>query len=123
MELSYLPGAASLIEQLDRKISIILRDGRNLVGVLRSFDQYMNLTVENTHERVIVGDKFADYPLGIYIVRGDNVVLLGEVDEERNARVLKRVEREELEELAAAAAALEATEGSSKRQVLWDFVE
>ena len=57
MELSYLPGAASLIEQLDKRISIILRDGRNLVGILRSFDQYMNLSVENTYERVIVGSK------------------------------------------------------------------
>jgi len=54
MELSYLPGAASLIDQLDKKISIILRDGRNLVGMLRSFDQYMNLTIEHTFERVIV---------------------------------------------------------------------
>lgn len=57
MELSYLPGAASLIEQLDKRISIILRDGRNLVGILRSFDQYMNLSVEETFERVIVGSK------------------------------------------------------------------
>jgi U6 snRNA-associated Sm-like protein LSm1 len=57
MELSYLPGAASLIDQLDKKISIILRDGRNLVGLLRSFDQYMNLTIENTFERVIVSSK------------------------------------------------------------------
>ncbi len=54
MELSYLPGAASLIEEIDKEISIILRDGRNLIGTLRSFDQFMNLTVENTRERVII---------------------------------------------------------------------
>ena len=57
MELSYLPGAASLLEQLDKRISIILRDGRNLVGILRSFDQYMNLTIENSCERVFAGSK------------------------------------------------------------------
>lgn len=49
----YLPGAASLAEQIDSKILIVLRDGRNLVGILRSFDQYVNLVLEDTYERVI----------------------------------------------------------------------
>lgn len=49
----YLPGAASLAEQIDSKILIVLRDGRNLVGILRSFDQYVNLILEETYERVI----------------------------------------------------------------------
>lgn len=50
----YLPGAASLHEQLDRRILVVLRDGRNLVGVLRSFDQYSNMVLEDTVERHIV---------------------------------------------------------------------
>ena len=50
---NYLPGAASLIDQLDTEILIILRDGRNLVGMLRSFDQYMNLVLDSTCERII----------------------------------------------------------------------
>lgn len=49
----YLPGAASLISQLDSEILIVLRDGRNLVGILRSFDQYMNLVLDNTCDRII----------------------------------------------------------------------
>ena len=35
----FLPGTASLIESLDRKVTVVLRDGRNLVGIFRSFDQ------------------------------------------------------------------------------------
>ena len=50
---SYLPGAASLIEQLDKRIMIILRDGKHLVGKLRSFDHFMNLILEETFERLI----------------------------------------------------------------------
>lgn len=50
----YLPGAASLLEQLDSRVLIILSDGRHLVGTLRSFDQYLNLVLENTSERVIL---------------------------------------------------------------------
>jgi U6 snRNA-associated Sm-like protein LSm1 len=49
----YLPGAASLAEQIDSRVLIVLRDGRSLIGVLRSFDQYVNLILEETVERVI----------------------------------------------------------------------
>ena len=30
---SFLPGSASLVEQLDRRLLIVLRDGRHLIGV------------------------------------------------------------------------------------------
>jgi U6 snRNA-associated Sm-like protein LSm1 len=50
----YLPGAASLLEQLDTRVMIILSDGRHLVGLLRSFDQFLNLVLENTHERILL---------------------------------------------------------------------
>ena len=56
-EEEYLPGAASLINQLDTEILIVLRDGRNLVGTLRSFDQYMNLVLDGTGERIIFEGK------------------------------------------------------------------
>lgn len=49
----YLPGACSMLDQLDQRVLIILRDGRHLVGILRSFDQFLNLVVEETVERVI----------------------------------------------------------------------
>ena len=58
-EALYLPGAASLAEQIDTKILVVLRDGRSLVGIMRSFDQYVNLILEETVERVIYEGKFA----------------------------------------------------------------
>jgi U6 snRNA-associated Sm-like protein LSm1 len=76
----YLPGAASMIEEVDKKVMIVLRDGRHLTGKLRSFDQFMNLILEDTFERVFLASKFSDVPLGLYIVRGDTIVLMGEVD-------------------------------------------
>ena len=51
---AYMPGAASLIEQLDKRVMIILRDGRHLVGKLRSFDHFMNMILEETCERVLL---------------------------------------------------------------------
>jgi U6 snRNA-associated Sm-like protein LSm1 len=97
----YLPGAASLLEQLDKRILIILRDGRHLVGMLRSFDQYLNLVIEDTSERLLMTGIYCDVPLGLYIVRGDNIVLLGELDAEKEEHEmpLRRVDPEDLEEI------------------------
>lgn len=80
MSLSYLPGTASLLEELDKKLMVLLRDGRTLIGYLRSVDQFANLVLHQTIERIHVGKCFGDIPRGVFIVRGENVVLLGEVD-------------------------------------------
>ncbi|KAK9765720.1 putative Sm-like protein LSm1, variant 2 [Basidiobolus ranarum] len=65
------------------KLLVILRDGRKLIGVLRSYDQFANLVLQDTVERIYVGDCYGDIPRGIFIIRGENVVLLGEVDLEK----------------------------------------
>lgn len=76
------------MEELDKRLLVQLRDGRKIVGILRSFDQFANLVLEAAVERVVVGHQFAETPLGLYVVRGENVVLLGEIDEPRCAMVL-----------------------------------
>jgi len=81
----YLPGTASLIEEIDKKLLIVLRDGRTLIGYLRSIDQFANLVVHRTIERIHVGKKYGDLPRGIFVIRGENVVLLGEIDNENDA--------------------------------------
>lgn len=58
---------------------VLLRDGRTLIGYLRSVDQYANLLLQQTIERIHVGKKFGDIPRGVFLVRGENVVLLGEI--------------------------------------------
>lgn len=85
----------------------MLRDGRNLLGVLRSYDQYgkpsqispstglqadtvvlrqifhasANLVLESTIERLFHAHKpiYTDAYVGLFLIRGENVVLLGEV--------------------------------------------
>ncbi|KAF6176835.1 hypothetical protein GIB67_026522 [Kingdonia uniflora] len=66
-----------------KKLLVLLRDGRKLMGILRSFDQFANAVLEGACERVIVGDLYCDIPLGLYVIRGENVVLIGELDMER----------------------------------------
>jgi U6 snRNA-associated Sm-like protein LSm1 len=75
--------ATSLADNLDKKLLVILRDGRKLVGILRSFDQFANVVLEQAIERIMVGELYCDLPLGLYIIRGENVVLIGELDLEK----------------------------------------
>jgi len=93
----YLPGTASLIEELDKKLMVLLRDGRTLIGYLRSVDQFANLVLHRTIERIHVGSDYGDIPRGIFVVRGENVVLLGEIDEQKETNMnLREVSLEEI---------------------------
>ena len=84
------------------KMLVVLRDGRKLHGVLRSYDQFgtctffffrslffqktnqptfvlANLVLEDTVERIYHGDSYAENWHGLFLIRGENVVLLGEI--------------------------------------------
>ncbi|KAI5788144.1 hypothetical protein FPQ18DRAFT_344076 [Pyronema domesticum] len=74
--------SAQLLDLTDKKLMVALRDGRKLIGVLRAWDQvrYANLVLQNTIERIYTDEMYADVPRGVFIVRGENVLLLGEID-------------------------------------------
>ncbi|CAF2114636.1 unnamed protein product [Brassica napus] len=89
--------STSLAAYLDKKLLVLLRDGRKLMGLLRSFDQFANAVIEEAYERVIVGDLYCDIPLGLYIIRGENVVLIGELDIEKEELPAQMVQVSEAE--------------------------
>ncbi|KAK3116905.1 hypothetical protein LTR53_002275 [Teratosphaeriaceae sp. CCFEE 6253] len=72
--------AAQLLDLTDKKLMVVLRDGRKLIGVLRSWDQFGNLVMQDTVERLFVQGLYADIERGLFLVRGENVSLLGEID-------------------------------------------
>ncbi|VAH24008.1 unnamed protein product [Triticum turgidum subsp. durum] len=98
------PTLESLVDQV---ISVITNDGRNIVGTLRGFDQATNIILDESHERVYSTKISTSLPpplllicsqgvmlmlegvqqlvLGLYIIRGDNIGVVGEVDEELDA--------------------------------------
>jgi len=92
--------AAQLLDLTDKKLMVVLRDGRKVTGVLRSWDQFANLVLQSSVERIFVppgsapiigaGDGaesrglYADVPRGTFLVRGENVLLLGEIDLDRD---------------------------------------
>ena len=60
----------SLQEWMDKTVSVITSDGRNIIGTLKGFDQTINLILEQSHERIYSEDRgVVQNVLGLYIIR------------------------------------------------------
>ena len=111
-----------MAEELDKTLMIQLRDRRILIGTMRSFDQFANIVLENAKERIIVGQQFGEVQLGLYIVRGENVVLFGELKEDDYVpKTLQRVSGDEIKK--ARAAELEADKMKGTLLSRFDFLD
>ncbi|MDY5872467.1 MAG: LSM domain-containing protein [Candidatus Methanomethylophilaceae archaeon] len=60
-----------LEKSLNKRISLLLKDGRVLEGKLLEFDEYMNMSLEETTETTAAQE---ERRLGTVILRGNNVV-------------------------------------------------
>lgn len=75
--------ASALESYVNKTVSVVTADGRIIVGLLKGFDQTINLILDESHERVYSSSEGVEQViLGLYIVRGDNVAVIGEVDDE-----------------------------------------
>ncbi|KAL7288691.1 U6 snRNA-associated Sm-like protein LSm8 [Trichogramma pretiosum] len=80
--------ASGLESFVNHTVSIITSDGRNFIGTLKGFDQTINLILDESHERVYSTNRGVEQVvLGLHIIRGDNVAIVGEVDDEMDARM------------------------------------
>ena len=75
----FFGGVSALAEHLDRTMLLVLRDGRLLFGTLSSYDQYGSIVLENARERLTAQGKYADIDMGMYMIRGENIMLMGEL--------------------------------------------
>ncbi len=62
-----------LEDSLGKTVLLRLRGGKSIRGLLRGFDQHLNLVLEKAED---VTDKEKMEELGLIIVRGDNVVMI-----------------------------------------------
>ncbi|VDP14322.1 unnamed protein product [Heligmosomoides polygyrus] len=69
-----IPMTSTLDTFMNRVISVVTGDGRNIVGMMKGFDQLVNVVLEDSHERVYSETQGVEQiPLGLYIIRGDNM--------------------------------------------------
>lgn len=77
---------ANSVEINTERVLILTVDGRTLVGTLLSTDQLTNIVLLDTIERIIRTpddpEPSSQIEHGLYLIRGDNVVVCGEVDEQ-----------------------------------------
>ena len=57
-------------KSINKKIMLVLKDGRHIEGKLSGFDNYMNMVLEDTEENYQEQKR----KLGTIILRGNNVV-------------------------------------------------
>ena len=77
--------------------------------------------LEGAVERHVVGSQYGDVPLGLYILRGENIVLLGEIDDAKEqAMGLEKVSVEEILKARVAQKKADAAAGK-KPEKLWNF--
>jgi len=79
--------ASELEGYINHTVTVFTCEGRIIVGTMKGFDQTINLILEDSHERVYSTTGVEQVTLGLYIVRGDNVALVGEVDEEVDKKI------------------------------------
>jgi small nuclear ribonucleoprotein G len=58
---------------MDKKLAIKLNANRRVSGILRGFDQFMNLVLEDTIEEVSSTER---NELGMVVIRGNSVILI-----------------------------------------------
>jgi U6 snRNA-associated Sm-like protein LSm8 len=82
---------ASLQGYMNKRVLVITADSRVLVGTLTGSDSSTNLILKDTEERSIRAPDDAEpsscTPMGLYLVRGDNVCTVGLVDEQLDASI------------------------------------
>ncbi|MEM0014140.1 MAG: LSM domain-containing protein [Zestosphaera sp.] len=64
-----------LNENVGRLMLVKLRGNKVLRGVLRSFDQHLNIVLEDTEEILENGAR----RLGVVVIRGENIIFMSPV--------------------------------------------
>jgi small nuclear ribonucleoprotein G len=58
---------------MDKRLALKLNGNRKVVGVLRGFDQYMNIVLDQSVEEVSANEK---NEIGMVVIRGNSVVMM-----------------------------------------------
>ncbi|KAJ1983209.1 U6 snRNA-associated Sm-like protein [Dimargaris verticillata] len=71
---------------VNERVLVVTSDGRVIVGTLKGFDQVTNIVLADCQERIFSPDDGVEMaPLGLYFIRGDNIAVVGLVDQEQDS--------------------------------------
>ncbi|WFD30484.1 snRNP Sm proteins [Malassezia sp. CBS 17886] len=73
---------------LEQQVLLVTQDGRIIVGALRGYDAVGSVILSGCVERIFSTDAgVEEVPLGVYVVRGDSISLMGDLDMEKDRAV------------------------------------
>ena len=75
---------SSFLLYSSENVCVVTSDGRIIVGELTGYDQVQNLILNDAKERVYADGSAPEMvELGLYVIRGDNVCMIGDYDESK----------------------------------------
>ncbi|KAF7449248.1 Small nuclear ribonucleoprotein [Pyrenophora tritici-repentis] len=127
--------SAMLLDMVDKKVDVLLRDEKEYIGILRSYDQFANLVLTECYERIAARNPDAqpssdpsiprwlinDVKLpGVMTIRGENVTICATVDLDREEypKGAKFAEEDQVRSLAASQKAEKKEVDSRKAKAL-----
>lgn len=72
---------------LEQTVMVSTNDGRILKGRLSGFDPQCNIVLKNCQERIFSPEGVEVQDHGLFIVRGDNVSMIGEIDTDLDSSI------------------------------------
>lgn len=80
-----------LLDFVNKRVGVITNDGRMLVGNMLGYDQVCNIVLDKCVERVFEPSQpmqtISSDSLSTFIIRGDDIALIGEIDNEKDEKV------------------------------------
>eukprot|EP00285_Hemiselmis_virescens_P010668 CAMPEP_0173390222 /NCGR_PEP_ID=MMETSP1356-20130122/14365_1 /TAXON_ID=77927 ORGANISM="Hemiselmis virescens, Strain PCC157" /NCGR_SAMPLE_ID=MMETSP1356 /ASSEMBLY_ACC=CAM_ASM_000847 /LENGTH=76 /DNA_ID=CAMNT_0014347555 /DNA_START=94 /DNA_END=324 /DNA_ORIENTATION=- len=70
-------GGPELKRFMDKRLSLKLNANRTVTGVLRGYDQFMNVVLDQTVEHVSTSNK---KEIGMVVVRGNSIAMMECID-------------------------------------------
>lgn len=67
------PQCPELKKYMDRRVFCEINAGRKITGIVRGYDLFMNLVLDDTYEELETGDRIS---IGSTVVRGNSIVVL-----------------------------------------------
>lgn len=74
---AHLPYLFALRRYMDKRLSLKLNGGRNVAGILRGFDPFMNVVIDDTIEHCKDGRQ---NNIGMVVIRGNSIIMVEALD-------------------------------------------
>jgi len=93
--------ASTLSELTTKPVTVLTCDGRLIFGTLQGYDQLQNLILKHSYEKVYSMESPVEkVELGLFVVRGDNVAVISDGEDDEKDEEEEDVRAEPIKEIS-----------------------